>query len=62
MTRITIGGDPAHVCDKSLNLRHKVQKLRWMGLEREADQVVGQIGEITCDLPIAVAGIDLETD
>ncbi|MDE2167284.1 MAG: hypothetical protein KGJ66_13225 [Alphaproteobacteria bacterium] len=49
-------------CEDGLKLRHKVQKLRWMGLEREADRLVQQIAELTCQHPIAIPGIEDPTD
>lgn len=35
--------DPAKHCDEILKLRHQLQKLRWMGLDREAEQLACEI-------------------
>ena len=34
----------ASYCDDGLKLRHKLQKLRWMGLDREADEIARATG------------------
>jgi hypothetical protein len=49
-------------CRNGLQLRRKVQKLRWMRLDREADQVVREIEELDCGLPKAIAPIMPSTD
>lgn len=56
----TIG--TGYYCDDGLRLRHKVQKLRWMGLEREADQLAHQIAELSCQRPIVIPDVDVPTD
>jgi hypothetical protein len=56
----TIG--PADYCDDGRRLRHKLQKLRWMGLEREADRLVNQIAELACQHPIVIPDFDVPTD
>lgn len=45
----------ASYCDDGLKLRHKLQKLRWMGLDREADEIARAIGSPRCGLPKAIA-------
>ena len=62
MNAITMMSDPGLYCGESLQLRHKVQKLRWMGLEREADQLAAHIDALSCDRPIVVPDIDCATD
>lgn len=62
MNAITPNSGPGGYCDDGLRLRHKVQKLRWMGLEREADLLAQDISERACQQPVAVPGIDVATD
>lgn len=62
MNAITPSSGPGGFCDDGLRLRHKVQKLRWMGLEREADQLAHDISELMCQQPVAVPGIEVATD
>lgn len=62
MNAITPTSGPRDYCDDGLRLRHKVQKLRWMGLEREADLLARDINELACQQPVAVPGIDVATD
>ncbi|GEM_PF-3187684 len=49
-------------CDDGLRLRYKVQKLRWMRLEREADQLARIVGRLRCGLPQAIPAIKHSTD
>lgn len=53
---------PADYCDDGLRLRHRVQKLRWMRLELEADRLVHQLAELTCGRPVVIPEIDHPTD
>ncbi|HKS86947.1 MAG TPA: hypothetical protein VJR71_15825 [Pseudolabrys sp.] len=62
MNAITPTSRPGDYCDDGLRLRHKLQKLRWMGFEREADQLAHDISELTCQQPVAVPGIGDATD
>jgi hypothetical protein len=52
----------AGYCEDGLRLRHKLLKLRWMGLEREADEVADAIGDLQCRLPKVVATNIAATD
>lgn len=38
-------------CEDGLRLRLRLVKLRWMGLDREADRLATQISELDCELP-----------
>jgi hypothetical protein len=49
-------------CEDGLRLRRKLLKLRWMGLDREADEVADAIGNLQCGLPKAVAPNIAATD
>lgn len=62
MNALTLVTGTADYCDDGLRLRHKVQKLRWMGFEREADELVHKIAELTCRHPIMIPDIDGTTD
>lgn len=62
MNAMTDANGLARYCEDGLRLRHKVQKLRWMGLEGEADQLVREIGGLGCHLPQAIAMGESATD
>lgn len=62
MTFFTEIVEPAGYCGKGLELRHKVQKLRWMGFEREADELAQRIEGLDCALPRAVVPPPSSTD
>lgn len=62
MDALTTITDPTTYCDQGLKLRHKVQKLRWMGLDREADEIAAEIEIIEGDLPKALATFPSFTD
>lgn len=62
MNALTLEASSFDYCDDGLRLRHKVQKLRWMGLEWEADRLVHQIAELTCQHPVVIPDIDVATD
>lgn len=62
MNAIASKAGPSDYCDDGLRLRHKAQKLRWMGLEREADQLTCQIRELGCQEPIVVPKAHVATD
>lgn len=38
-------------CREGLQLRRHVLKLRWLGLESEADRLAGEIAKLACRLP-----------
>lgn len=48
--------------DETLRLRHKLHKLQWMGLDREAEQLARKIDELEGDGPTVVAPLSLDTD
>ncbi len=54
--------DPAKYCDETLKLRHKVQKLLWMGLDHDAEQLARQIEELERSGPTVIAPLTLDTD
>ena len=54
--------DPAKYCDETLKLRHKVQKLHWMGLEREAEQLAREVEGLERGGSTIVAPLTLDTD
>lgn len=62
MNALTLLSGSADYCDDGLWLRRKMQKLRWMGLEREADRLAHQIAELMCEHPIVIPDIDGQTD
>lgn len=60
MTKLS--DDPERRCSEGLTLRRKLEKLRWLGLESEADQVALKIARLACRLPAAVPSAALSTD
>lgn len=62
MTAGSAANSPIRYCDDGLRLRYKVQKLRWMGLEREADQLAHIVSRLRCGLPHAVPSVERSTD
>lgn len=52
----------ASYCEDGLKLRQKLQKLRWMGLDSEADEMALAIGSLHCGLPKAIAANIPQTD
>lgn len=43
--------DASTRCEDGLRLRQRVLKLRWMGLEAEADRLADKIQHLDCELP-----------
>lgn len=62
MEALAIIVDPAQYCDEALKLRHKVRKLRWMGLDREAEQLAREIAERERSGPTVIAPLAMDTD
>ncbi len=62
MDALAIVVDPAKYCDETVKLRHKVQKLHWMGLDREAEQLAHEIEGLERGSPAIIAPLTLETD
>ena len=55
--------DPAATyCNETLKLRHKMQKLHWMGLDREADQLALDIEALERYGPTVIAPLVPDTD
>lgn len=54
--------DPAKYCDETLKLRHKVQKLHWMGLDNDAEQLARRIEDLERTGPTLIAPLVLDTD
>ena len=54
--------DPAKYCDEALKLRHKVQKLYWIGLDHDAEQLARQIEELERAGPTVIVPLALDTD
>lgn len=54
--------DPAQYCDESLKLRHMVQKLHWIGLHREADQIAREIEAVEHGGPAVIVPLIPDTD
>jgi hypothetical protein len=54
--------DPAKYCDETLKLRHKVQKLHWMGLDNDAEQLALRIEDLERTGPTLIAPLVLDTD
>ncbi|HZS83852.1 MAG TPA: hypothetical protein VFA50_13335 [Stellaceae bacterium] len=38
-------------CEEGLRLRQRLNKLRWMRLDTEADRLAAEIARLECDLP-----------
>ncbi len=62
MDAFTESAGPANYCDEGLQLRHKVQKLRWMGFEHEGDALTHKIETLCCGLPQALVPPHYSTD
>ncbi|HKT18378.1 MAG TPA: hypothetical protein VJR47_10070 [Stellaceae bacterium] len=62
MDALAIIADPAAYCDESLKLRHKVQKLHWMGLDHEAEQIAREIEALERRGPMIIVPLALATD
>lgn len=53
---------PTQYCDERLRLRHKVQKLQWSGLDREAEQLAHEIEMLERGSRTTIAPRTIETD
>ncbi len=49
-------------CNEGLQLRQHLVKLRWLGLESEADRLAGEIAKLDCSLPRRLAPRVFPTD
>ncbi len=49
-------------CSEGLQLRQHLLKLRWLGLDREADRLAGEIAKLACRLPRRLAPRVFPTD
>ncbi len=49
-------------CSEGLQLRQHVLKLRWLGLDSEADRLAGEIAKLDCKLPRRLAPRVFPTD
>ena len=54
--------DPAKYCDETLKLRHKVQKLLWMGLDHDAEQLAREIAALERGRPAVIAPPTFDID
>jgi hypothetical protein len=61
---MTIGNSPDmnYQRETGLRLRRRVVKLRWMGLDGEADRAATEVSKIECVLPPAIPSVPAETD
>jgi len=57
-----IGRRTAESCDRGFRLRTQIAKLRWLGLDGEADRIAADLGAVECarpaSLPLTVARTD----
>ena len=69
MERVVIGnansdemrGQVRH-CREGLELRDRIAKLRWLGLEEEADQAAADLSARDCEMPSALPANPPQTD
>lgn len=49
-------------CKEGLELRDRIAKLRWLGLEEEADQAAADLSARNCEIPSALPVNPPQTD